>query len=206
MNMRNINRIICIISLATIVVLGFFVWVLPCQAYTGSIAIFPALSGGPDHKTVSNIDINTEEHNPYYQDVSLNYVKAIFIETNPTINSHLLISEYPSGDSVAFSFTVPKPFQDALVSATVYFWGPDVSSLQIWHQHQGEPDTQLTAIKVEPEQRNADGNVLWYFTTTSFSTFFTSESPIKINTSLPIYTIVGLVVATLSALFVLKKN
>jgi hypothetical protein len=202
----SFKKFISIISLIVFVALGFFIYSVPCQAYTGSIAIFPALTGGPDHKTVSNIEINTEDHNPYWQTIDLNYVESVVIETDPPIKSHLLISEYPDGDSVAFSFTVPQPFQDALVSARVYFWGPDVTNLQIWHQHQGEPDTQLTAIRIEPTQRNANNQVLWYFTTDTFSNFFIKQMPPRVHTELPIFTIITLSIISLSALLVLKKN
>jgi len=206
MNKSRVKKYLSLAILAAYILLICLILVKPASAYTGSIAIFPALTGGPDHRTNSNFEINTENNNPAWQTTSLNYVESVVIQTNPGIKSHLIISEYPQGDNIAFSFTVPQPFQDALVNATVYFWGPDVDTLQITHQHQGLPDDLLNATKVKPIQRNANNDVLWYFTTSSFSDFYLTKINKGVNTNIPTFALLSLSAMCLSAYLVLRKN
>src|SRR4030042_3414330 len=176
MNILKAKKYFRLAILAICLLLSCLIWIKPANAYTGSIAIFPALTDGPDHTTVFNFDVNTNSQNPVTVTTNLNYVQSIVNETNPPLNSHILIKEYPSGESVAFSFIVNQPFQDALVQATIYFWGPDVDSLQVYHEHGDEPAELINATKIDPIQRNADNNVLWSFTTYSFSDFYTSPN------------------------------
>jgi len=206
MQKSKVKKCLSLAILAIYILLICLILVKPASAYTGSIAIFPALTGGPDHRTNSNFEINTEDNNPFWQTTSLNYVESVVIQTNPAIKSHLIISEYPQGNNIAFSFTVPQPFQEALVSATIYFWGPDVDSLQIYHEHTGEPTELLNATKVEPIQRNTDNNVLWYFTTNSFSSFYLNKINNGVNQKLPTFALFGLSAMCLSAYLVLRKN
>src|SRR4030042_1852883 len=112
------NKVFLERGLEIILIFAFLLYSSPVLAYTGGISVFPPLINGPKHKTVTNIPIETDQGNPQMIITSLNYVEAVIIETDPTIKSHLLISEYPADDDLAFSFTVPKPFQDALVQAT----------------------------------------------------------------------------------------
>ncbi len=203
-NSAKINRFLIPIVII-IVIFNIFFYSAPVLAYTGGISVFPPLVGGPEHKTVSNFDVDTTENNPQSITTGLNYVESVVITTNPVINSHLLISEYPAGDELAFSFTVPKPFQDALVSATINFWGPDVPEMQIWHVHQDEAPVLITATRVEPPQTNSDGNVLWSFTTTKFSDFFTNKFNKKVNDGLPMVYFAGLLGCSLVAIFFFRK-
>jgi hypothetical protein len=211
--MKNliIKKYLKLAILAIYILLSFLILTKPAAAYTGSIAIFPALTDGPDHTTITNIDIDTESQNPVRVTTNLNYVQSIVIETNPPVDTHLLIKEYPSGESVAFSFIVNQPFQDALVSATIYFWGPDVDSLQISHDHNGII-TPISATKIQPVEKNAENNILWSFTTTSFSDFFTSDNFLnRHNRPNPLanwamLSYIGLCLMCLSTYFVLRKN
>lgn len=213
MNKSKIKKYFGLAIITVYLLLSCVISAKPVAAYTGSIGVFPALTDGPNHVTVTNIDINTESQNPAWVTTNLNYVQSVVIETNPPVNTHLLIKEYPSGDTVAFSFIVNQPFQDALVRATVYFWGPDVASLQIYHQHSGAPDELINATKIEPVQRNADNNVLWSFTTYSFSDFYLSKeffnsfnnNPGQLNNgALASFIFLGLI--SFSSYFVLRKN
>ncbi|HEC65937.1 MAG TPA: hypothetical protein ENI23_11650, partial [bacterium] len=149
------------------------------SAYTGSFSIFPPASGGPEHTNVTKFGVNTNLSNPQTISIDLFYVEKITIETDGGQTGPLLIKEHKTGSNIAFSITIPKKIQDSLITATVYFWGPDVDTLQIWHQHKNEDPVLINAIKVEPETTNEDGSVLWSFTTTSFSSFYVD----KIQTS-----------------------
>ena len=203
----NVSKIFFLnLGFIIILIFEFIMLASPAKAYTGGVSIFPPLLGGPDHKTVTNFPINTNDANPQSVITNLNYVQAVVIETNPLIKSHLLISEYPSGDDLAFSFTVPKPFQDALIRAHIYFWGPDVETLQIWHIHKDETPVLITANRVEPVITNPEGDVLWVFTTTSFSDFFTSKFDKKVNNGLPLIYFSALIICCFGAAVFFKKT
>jgi hypothetical protein len=204
---KSIQKMIVVRAITVIIIVSYFlIPFFPAQAYTGGISVFPPLANGPEHKTVSNFPVDTRNNNPQLIHTDLNFVESVIIETDPSIKSHLLISEYPDGDSLAFSFTVPKPFQDALVSATIFFWGPDIENMSITHVHQDEDPTQIPAVKVQPTQTNDNGDILWYFTTPSFSDFFLSNFTKKINTDLPYMQMVILLALCLSTIYVFKND
>ncbi len=145
------------------------------EAYTGSFALMPAAAGGPDHTTVSNFDIDTGSANPQMIVLDLNFIESIIIETSEPISGPLLVKEEPEGEQPAFSFTVPQKINDVLIQATVFMWGPDVESLSINHIHNNEPPVAIEATKVQPLEYDENGNVLWRFTTPSFSEFMVGD-------------------------------
>ena len=166
--------------------LGAFFVVAPAHAYTGSYGILPAPAQGPDSVTVINVDVDTETFNPQAIYVGGSYVEWITIETDPAMVSNILVKEYPPLEGDTFDIIVPQPLQNALVQATVYVWAPDGESLTIEHDHQGEPIVYETATKVLPEQTDGNGNVLWVFTVSSFSSFTLIDSTGAQNTSIPL--------------------
>lgn len=145
----------------------------PVSAYTGVYVVSPTVAGGPEHVTVENFDLETNEENNYTDSLymGLNYVESITITTNGPVHQHVLIKEYPEGSDQTFDIIVPQPVQDALISATVTIWAPDVETLLVRHEHKGAPTTYEPATKVQPVLTNEDGNVLWTFTVSSFSSF-----------------------------------
>ncbi|MFQ5620489.1 MAG: hypothetical protein ACE5FT_01445 [Candidatus Nanoarchaeia archaeon] len=147
----------------------------PVAAYTGTFGVMPPLSPGPSKTTNTKFELDTEDSNPQTIITNLIYVQSIVVETNPEHEAPLHVKERPEGGSVAFSITVPKPINDDLVEATIFFWGPDVPTLTITHDHNGAPPVVLSATKVQPTQTNSDGNVLWSITVNSFSDFYTSK-------------------------------
>ncbi len=85
---------------------------------------------------------------------------------------HLIVKEYPTDSDYTFDIIVnDNNLRENLVRATFYVWAPNVASLTITHDHQGAPTVYETASKVSPTVTNADGNVLWEFTVTNFSSF-----------------------------------
>jgi len=140
-------------------------------AYTGGYSVLPSIPGGPGNTNVDRFDIDTTGTNPQTISVGMGYVEAVVVQTSSGVTGNLLVKEEPTGDSPTFSFTVQKKIEDELVQATVFFWAPDTSPLVITHQHANDPPTQVYATKVTPNQQDSDGNVLWYFTTTTFSEF-----------------------------------
>lgn len=145
------------------------------EAYTGSFALMPAAAGGPDHTTVENFDLDTGAANPQMIVLDLHFVESIIIETSEPVSGPLLVKEEPEGEQPAFSFTVPQKVNDVLIQATVFFWGPDVDSLSINHLHHNEPPIAIVATKVQPLEYDENGNVLWRFTTPSFSEFYVGD-------------------------------
>ncbi len=146
----------------------------PVYAYTGSFGIVPTAIG-PDKKTETKFDIDTETTNPQEIITDLFYVYKIIIETVSGQTGPLHIKEYETGEDPAFDIIIPKPINDDLVKATIYIWGPDDPTLTIYHYHTGEPTYTIEATKVSPTVTRADGMVLWYFETTSFSSFFINK-------------------------------
>ena len=183
----------------------FIVLACPVFSYSGGFAVVPPLAGGPGSNTVSNFDIDTRVTNPQTIVTNLNYVQQVIIQTSTPERGNLLITENPSSgqiDPSSFSFSVPQKIQDALVSATVYFWGPDQPTLLMTHVHQGVATEVLTATRVSPEQRDAQGRVLWTFTTTSFSEFIMVQKPPRPITPFVVYLALILVASASSiALF-----
>lgn len=158
-------------------------------AYTGAYGIMPAFMGGPDSSYVTQFDIDTE-NGPATISANLYYVHSLVIETDRELESHILIKEYPTGGESTFDIIVPQPVQNALVSATVFIWGPDVDTLTIRHEHQGDETQYVSGVKVDPVVTNSDGNVLWSFTVTSFSTF-SYFNPLAQDASWNLLTIAG---------------
>lgn len=148
-------------------------------AYTGAYGIVGAPIGGPEHITVENFDFETNAENNYTDTVvmGLTYVQSMTITTSGPVHQHILIKEYPAGSDQTFDVIVPQPVQDALVSATVYIWAPDTENLSVRHDHQGVPTVYETATKVEPKMTDQNGNVLWSFTVSSFSSFDYLKTP-----------------------------
>ena len=145
----------------------------PVSAYTGVYVIAPTIAGGPNSVNVTQFDLNANAGNGLTHAIQTNltYVQSIVIQTSEDIDSHILIKEYPAGSDQTFDIIVPQPVQNVLVQATVTIWAPDVETLLIRHEHQGEPTTFEAATKVQPTQTDVNGNVLWSFTVTSFSSF-----------------------------------
>lgn len=145
------------------------------SAYTGSYGILPSPVGGPSHITVTNFNVSTTNGTDIVI-MNLGYIYSMEIETSPDIDSHILVKEYPSGQGKTFEVIVPQPLQNALVQATVYVWAPDSENLVVEHDHKGAPLSYENATKVDPEITDGNGNVLWQFTVTSFSSFTFMES------------------------------
>ena len=191
---------------ATLIVL--FVLVLPAvNAYTGSFVISPALPGGPSTKTTTMFDVDTVTSNPQEIITDLEFVYKIIIETVSGQTGPLHVKEYPDGDDPAWDIIVTKPINDDLVKATIYFWAPDSMSdtMTIIHEHTGEPDTFITAYKVTPTVTDADGRILWYFETTSFSTFYANKKPEREH-RIPYVTLAILTLLSASACILLRKQ
>jgi hypothetical protein len=141
------------------------------MAYTGAYGAMPAMTGGgPGSSYVNQFDLNTEA-GPATILMNMYYVHSMVIETDREIDDHILIKEYPAGSENTFDIIVPQPVQNALVSATVYIWAADTETLTIRHEHSGEPTQYVTASKVQPVTEDGNGNVLWSFTVSSFSSF-----------------------------------
>lgn len=179
-------------------------------AYSGSFATMPALPGGPATNTITNFDIDTRTNNPQTINTNLDYVYQVIIETSTPEKSNLLITENPSSGQQApgsFSFTVPQRIQDALVSATIYFWGPNQETLTIEHVHQGTTTEYLTATKASPETTDGQGRILWMITTTSFSEFIPQGTPSREpdNTPFIIYS-ASILLASASALALFRTK
>jgi len=181
------------------------------HAYTGIYGIFPPALGGPSHNTVTNFDLNTTE-GPATIPMNLYYVQSMVIHTTEPIDSHILIKEYPEGSDTAFDVIVPKKVQDALEYATIYIWAPDIDSLVIEHEHNGAPTVFENATKIIPKEMDGNGNVLWVFTVTSFSSFTLFESIAdaanKTTTwSMPfLLALFALLSCSITAPIVLRKN
>lgn len=155
-----------------IAAIALFSIAAPVSAYTGVYVISPNVVGGPQHVTVTQFDVNTENTNFTTSiETNLTYVQSITIQTDKEMDSHVLIKEYPAGSDQTFDIIVPQPLQNALVSATVTILAPNVDELLVRHEHQGEPTTFEPATKLQPIEPDANGNVLWQFTVTSFSSF-----------------------------------
>jgi hypothetical protein len=150
-------------------------FVIPANAYTGIYGIFPSIPGGPAHVTVSQFKLDTTS-GPQFIQTSLNYMYSITISTSEPIKSHILVKEYPSDSGTAFDIIVPQKVQDALITATIQIWAPEVDDLVIEHDHKGAPLEYEDAHIVEPPQYDEDGNILWEFTVTNFSSFTPFES------------------------------
>ena len=179
-------------------------------AYSGSFATIPSLPGGPTSNTITQFEINTKTDNPQTIYSNLDYVYQIIIQTSTPVKSTLLITENPSSGQQApgsFAFSVPQPVQDALTSATIYFWGPNQESLTIEHVHQGITTEQLTATQVSPQTTDGQGRILWTITTTSFSEFIPTGLPQtpRSNTPFIIYA-AAVLLASASALVLLRTK
>ena len=172
--MKNFAKILLTLWLGGLVLLPANL----ALAYTGVYGIFPAIVGGPEHVTVENFDFETNEENNYTDTIvmGLSYVYSMTIVTDGPIHQNILIKEYPSGSDQTFDVIVPLPVQNALVSATISIWAPDTESLVVRHEHQGEPTTFESAVKVVPTQQDENGNILWAFTVDSFSSFTVMKS------------------------------
>lgn len=177
------------------------------HAYTGSFAVSPAIPGGPGKNTVESYDIDTRVTNPQTIIADHYYVYSVVLQLNTADTAKLLITEDASrqGGDLAFSFTVPQRIQDELVSATIYFWAPDVPSLTITHVH-GSVSSPITATKVSPQVNGLNGNVLWSMTTTSFSDFYSGAQPSSSPKEFPIAPLVILALASVSACVLLRKE
>lgn len=184
---------------------------MAAQAYSGAFASSPPLPGGPSSNTVTNFDIDTRNgNNPDTIDTNLDYVYRVIIESATPLKSNMLITENPSSGQSnpgSFSFSVPQRMQDELVTATIYFWGPDQPTLTIDHIHQGELSETLTAARADPPQTDAQGRVLWVITTTSFSEFIPHGSGAPPRSNLPFIIYAALVMlASTSAIVLFRTN
>jgi hypothetical protein len=199
------NKKFQLVWLASVAVIFF---ILPSvQAYTGNFAFSPPLTGGPDTKETTVFDVDTETSNPQTIITDLNFVYKIIIETTSGQTGPLHVKEYPDGDDPAWDIIVTKPINDDLVKATIYFWAANSTNttMTVIHQHTGEPDIILTAYKVSPATTDSTGRILWYFETTSFSTFFVNKKPER-ELSIP-YAYIGLLmIFSLSACILLRKK
>ena len=177
------------------------------HGYTGSFAFSPALTGGPATKETTMFDVDTETTNPQTIITDLDYVYKIVIETVSGQTGPLHVKEYPEGEDPAWDIIVPKKINDDLVKATIYFWAPDSTSstMTVVHHHTGEPDTYLTAYKVSPTVTDSSGRILWYFETTSFSSFFVNKKP-ESDRGIPYLYISLLLFFSLSACILLRKK
>jgi len=177
------------------------------NAYTGSFIFSPALTGGPSTKTTTMFDVDTVTSNPQEIITDLEFVYKIVIETSTGETGPLHVKEYPDGDDPAWDIIVPKKINDALVKATIYFWAPDSMSdtMTIIHEHTGEPDVFLTAYKVSPTVTDSSGRILWYFETTSFSTFYANKKPEREH-RIPYVTLAILTLLSASACILLRKQ
>ncbi len=181
------------------------------HAYSGAFASTPPLAGGPNSNTVTNFDIDTRNgNNPATINTNLDYVYQVIIESATPLKSNMLITENPSSGQSnpgSFSFSVPQRMQDELVTATIYFWGPNQATLTIDHIHQGDLTETLTATRTEPPQTDAQGRVLWVITTTSFSEFIPTGNgtPPKDNLPFAIYTAL-VILASTSAAILFRTN
>ena len=173
------------------------------DAYTGGFSVIPAIIGGPDHTTVSNFDLNTETTNPQMITPDMNYIHTLIIETSEPITSPLLIKEEPDGEVPAFSITVPSKVQDVLVQATIFFWGPNVDSLTIIHDHNGAEPYPETATKVQPVETDASGRVLWRMTVSSFSDFYVARE--KQQRDFPLFPLLFITLASISCCLLFKE-
>lgn len=176
---------------------------MPAYAYTGSFGVSPTAIG-PDKKTEDKFDIDTETTNPQEIMTDLFYVYKIIIETASGQTGPLHIKEYETGEDPAFDIILPKPINDDLVKATIYIWGPDDPTLTIYHYHTGEPTYTIEATKVEPTVTREDGMVLWYFETTSFSSFFINKPrPIR---QFPLIPVILLAILSAAPCIVLRRH
>jgi hypothetical protein len=173
--------------------------------YTGSFALLPPASPGPDNTDVDVFFVNTATSNPQYIDIDMSYVYAVEITTNGSVAGALIVTERPTSWSPHFSFTVPKKVQEALIEATIYLWAPDNQSLEIWHDHQGDDPYLTTGTKVDPEQTDGNGNVLWSITVYSFSDFYVEE-PEKPETSVPVVPLFIIGLCALSGCFFVARK
>ncbi len=181
------------------------------SAYTGSYGIAPATTPGPNTSKNTNIDIDTTAGTQTII-ADLQYVYKIVIETSVPLTSHLIVKEYPADSDYTFDIIVnDNNFRENLVRATFYVWAPNVSSLTIVHDHQGAATVYETASKVSPVVTNDDGNVLWEFTVTNFSSF-SWPAPAELTVSnnwlnyfnlLNLFLIFG---ATMAAPLALRRN
>jgi len=136
-------------------------------AHSDSVSILPPVHGAMEQ---FHIDITSS---PQTILTDMTYVHSITILTTTAQNGPLLVREEPLGEGTLFSLTAPQSIEDDLIKATIQFWGADVPSLQIIHDHTGEDPYTVEAIRIVPDQTNFEGNVLWEITVPSFSDFYT---------------------------------
>jgi len=177
-------------------------FISPVYAYTGSFSIWPPFAGNAD-QVIEMYEIDTTIENPQILVVGMNVVEELTIETTIPLTAPILITESPKKESYSFSVNVPMTVQNELVSATIYFWGPDIDYLEIAHNHPGNDPEMLEATKINSD--GEDGLALWKFTTYSFSDFYL-EQPQENNRGLPFLSILSLLGVTIIALFVLRRD
>ncbi len=178
-------------------------------AYTGSFAFTPPLPGGPISNDITNFNVDFTAYETEIIEANLDFIKEVHIILNENLNNIALkIAENPSSGQTSdgsFSFNLPQKAQDALVEATIYFWGGDVPSITIEHVHNGEVTEILTAERAEPEQQDSDGRILWKVKTYSFSDFYIGGKR-TIKKEIPTVHILLLLFSTVSACILLRSN
>jgi len=185
-------------------VLFIFGFTNNCLAYSGGYGILPALINGPDKKEMNKFDITTDLTNPQTIVTDLTYIYQVTIATSTPESGNLMIIENPTGDEESFSFSVPKKIQDSMLWAEILFWAPNTETLSVTHVHNSGDPKILTGTKIEPVTPNANGDVLWSITTTSFSEFYLSAMATDYQKNWPTFSLILLIICSASAVILFR--
>jgi len=90
----------------------------------------------------------------------------------------------------------------------VLLWSPDNKAMTVWHYHGNASPMLIIGRKVNPMEKNSAGDVLWEFTTNSFSEFYiNAPRPVLISqSSIPYLPLILIMLGSISSYALFKED